>query len=501
MRGRMTSVCLTLAALLVCATPAFAQFDGAEPPPESLKVGFDTITADQANTWLSLLAGPKFEGRGTGQVGFTKAATWVAGKAAEFGLEPAGEGNTYFQFLPMTQMSVDADQSKLTGPGGLEIPVAGNMGFDRFTETPEIAGKVVFLTLKGEAPQLGEDIELRDKVVIYTADEAAARRASFMLGRQGPVAALQVTEDVPTNAPQLSRGGGRRGRGAASTGGKITKDAALKIVKAVGGEADWLDLSKTTEMVAAHPVDAEVKLEIRLREESAAAPNVVAWLPGSDPKVRDEFIVIGAHLDHLGMRGETMYPGADDNGSGSTAVLSIARAMCENPIKPKRSVLFMWFTGEEMGLLGSAHFTNNPTLPLEKMCCMFNIDMVGRDEEQQGETAEENRNTMHLIGSKRGDPALHEAIMEANKYVNFVFEYDQEDVFGRSDQANFYRKGSSVAFLFGGFHPDYHQPTDQPTKINYNKISSAARLYYVAIHLAAEHGKFASVDPNNPNNQ
>ncbi|MDA7978175.1 MAG: M28 family peptidase [Pirellulales bacterium] len=492
MQTRISAGLLVLAACVLCASPAFAQFEGASPITADLKTGFETITEEQAEDWLSLLAGPKFQGRGTGQTGYTKAAFWVAGKAAEFGLEPKGEGNTYFQYLPMTKRSVDPTQTTLTGPNGLVIEAKGNLGFDRTTDVPQVAGKVVFLTMKGNVRQMPEGIDLRDKFVIYTADRTAQRRASFVIGRAGPVAALQVTEGEPVYASQLVRGG-RRGRGGSSIGGTISRDAAVKLIEAVSGDTDWLDVEKA-EGTESHAVDAEVSLQLRVREESAGAPNVLAWLPGSDPELRDEFIIIGAHLDHLGMRGDTVYPGADDNGSGSTAILSIARAMTENPVKPKRSILFMWFTGEEIGLLGSAHFANNPTLPLENAVCMFNMDMIGRDEETENETAEENRKTLHLIGSKRGDPDLHETLMDANKFVNFEFEYDQESVFGRSDQASFYRKGLSVAFVFGGFHPDYHQPTDKPAKINYNKIASTARFFYVALHMAAEHGKYDRVD-------
>jgi hypothetical protein len=117
--------------------------------------------------------------------------------------------------------------------------------------------------------------------------------------------------------------------------------------------------------------------------------------------------------------------------------------------------------------------------------------MVGRNEEKEGERPEANVKTIHLIGSKQGDPDLHDVIMRANQHIGFEFEYDEESVFGRSDQANFYQKANtSVAFLFGGFHPDYHQPTDQPAKINFDKIASAARLYYLSIYFAAEHGPF-----------
>ena len=242
--------------------------------------------------------------------------------------------------------------------------------------------------------------------------------------------------------------------------------------------------------MVAKETELSIKIELRAREQPMAVPNVLAWLEGSDPELRHEYVVIGAHLDHLGTRGDAVYPGADDNGSGSTAILNIAKAMSLNPVKPKRSVLFMWFAAEEMGLLGSAHYVANPLLPLENMVCMLNIDMVGRNEEKGNETAEENEQTLHLVGSQKGDQTLHELILEANKHVNFTFEFDEEGVFGRSDQINFFRKGTSVAFLFGGFHPDYHRTSDEPSKINYRKIASAAKLFYISAFRAAEHGPF-----------
>ena len=148
----------------------------------------------------------------------------------------------------------------------------------------------------------------------------------------------------------------------------------------MGGDEKWFDLTAKDQKQVV-PIDKTAKIEIRIHEEETSYPNVCAWIEGSDPDLRNEYIVIGSHLDHLGKRGETIYFGADDNGSGSTAVLNIARAIALNPVKPKRSVLFIWFTGEEMGLLGSAFYCDHPLLPLDKMVCMFNIDMVGRNEE------------------------------------------------------------------------------------------------------------------------
>ncbi len=154
----------------------------------------------------------------------------------------------------------------------------------------------------------------------------------------------------------MNRDGGRRR--AASLSGTISREAALKLLTGLKGDEAWLkpteDVSKT------HVAEGEIKLELRYREEPAAVPNVLAWQAGSDPALRDEYLVIGAHLDHLGVSNGSVFPGADDNGSGSTALLNIARAISLNPVKPKRSILFMWFAAEEMGLVGSAHYVEHP---------------------------------------------------------------------------------------------------------------------------------------------
>jgi Zn-dependent M28 family amino/carboxypeptidase len=173
--------------------------------------------------------------------------------------------------------------------------------------------------------------------------------------------------------------------------------------------------------------------------------------------------------------------------------------MAANPIKPKRSVLFIWFTAEEVGLLGSRYYTENPMVPLENMTCMFNIDMVGRNEDQgAGDADADNEGHIHLVGSQRGETALHDLILTANQHLGFEFELDMESVWNRSDQVNFYNKGVPVAFMFGGFHPDYHQPSDKPAQINYLKIQSGARLFYLAVHAAANHGRFPMQPADKP---
>ncbi len=482
------------AAMLICGLasivwvhPTHAQYAEATPPPAELTEGFDSITPEQCEEWLNILAGPKFEGRGTGQVGYTKAAHWVAGKVAEFGLEPIGDNGTYFQMLPMQRRMPLIEECSLTGPNDFKIEAKGNLGFDRFSDQQEVSGEVIFVNFSGSNLAFAEGTTLRDKIVVYIADEQAATSAPTLVARQRPAAAIRVINSVPESISQLIRGGGRRR--ASSISGTIIESAAVKLAEAVGGDASWLAKPEKDGVVVHEPMQ-DISLRLRFREEQAAVPNVVAWLEGSDPLLKNEYVVVGSHLDHLGIQGGQVFPGADDNGSGSTAVLNIAKAFSVNSTRPKRSIMFIWFAAEEIGLVGSRHYANNSTKPTEDMTCMFNIDMVGRNEENANETAEENEGSIHLIGSKKGDNEIHDLVLKANESVGFRFEFDEEKVWNRSDQVNFYNKGVPVAFLFDGFHPDYHRPSDQPSKINFKKIASAAKLYYLAINFASDHGRF-----------
>ena len=486
-RRRVSFAALFFLSITLFALDVQAQFNGSVEPPSDFKAGFDAITDERVQEWLSILAGPVFEGRGSGQIGYTKAAHWVAGKTAEFGLDPVGDGGTFFQMLPMSRLWVEPTQSKLTGPNELSILFDKAIGLERFTNVSELSGGVAFVSLSGESPKLDESISLRDKIVFYTADEKAQGRASTLLARQKPMATFRIVGTEPKSGSQLLRDGGQQRT--ASLSGTISTAAVMTILKSLNGDPSWIKPIEGNS-IEVHFATGDLKLEFRYREEPTAIPNVLAWQPGSNPELRNEYVVIGAHLDHLGIQNGSLFPGADDNGSGSTALLSIAKAISTNPVKPKRSILFMWFAGEEIGLVGSAHYVDHPLLPLDKMVCMLNVDMVGRNEEKQGDAASDNETSIHLVGSKRGDQDLHEVIIKANQYVNFAFEYDEEGVFGRSDQANFFKKGTSVAFLFGGFHPDYHRPTDQVSKINYHKIASAAKLFYLTAYFAAEHGAF-----------
>jgi len=211
--------------------------------------------------------------------------------------------------------------------------------------------------------------------------------------------------------------------------------------------------------------------------------NVLGFIKGSEKP--DEILIISAHYDHVGMENGEIYNGADDDGSGSMAVLEIAEAFkkAENDgFRPKRSILFLHVTGEERGLLGSRYYTDTqPVFPLENTIADLNIDMIGRIDDEH----KDNPDYVYLIGSDKLSTDLHNLSEAVNKkYFNFKLDYtfnDENDpnrFYYRSDHYNFAKNGIPIIFYFNGVHDDYHRPTDTPDKIDYKLLSKRAQLIF-----------------------
>ena len=222
-----------------------------------------------------------------------------------------------------------------------------------------------------------------------------------------------------------------------------------------------------------------------------ASENVVAYIKGSEKP--DEILVISAHLDHIGISNEgQINNGADDDGSGTVAILEIAeafKAAVNDGHRPKRSILFLHVTGEELGLYGSKYYTDvNPIFPLENTIADLNIDMIGRIDPKH----KNDSNYIYLIGSDKLSTELHNISEAVNKeYINLKFDYtfnDENDpnrFYYRSDHYNFAKNNIPVIFYFNGTHADYHKPTDTPDKIEYDLLEKRARLiFYTAWELA-----------------
>ncbi|HUX05747.1 MAG TPA: M28 family peptidase [Acidobacteriota bacterium] len=220
--------------------------------------------------------------------------------------------------------------------------------------------------------------------------------------------------------------------------------------------------------------DAEFVLNIDVEKVSFDSPNVVAIVHGSDPQLRDEYITVGAHLDHIGVQNGKVFNGADDNASGCVAILEAAEAVAISP--PRRSVIFILYTAEEIGLYGSTYFVANTPVPLEQVVVNINLDMVGRsDSEPPG---------LLVIGSQEICGELKTLVIGTNeKRVNaeLNFTTDESDplnYFNRSDHINFHRNGIPVVFLSCGEHNDYHTPNDDVEKIDFKRLRSASLLTY-----------------------
>ena len=470
MRRLLAPLALGLAAL------ASAQYPGAQPPPADLKKGFDAIKVTDAQSILGYLAGPECQGRGTGQPGFQKAAEFVAKQFKAAGLKPLGDDDTYFQNATFYRPSiwdavVTVDGAKLDASAFSLNPAGAD--FDA------MAG--VVLVRGGTTDRLTDEQldALKGKIVVLVTP-AGRNALARQVARSDAKATLTVVDRLTTATPRATM---RRPLASNTRAtGQILRSTLIRFgapVDAFARESGFAVLSVSREIhVSAKGGVSEVKV-----------PNVVGEVEGSDPILKAEVVGVGGHLDHLGVNADgVVYPGADDDGSGSTAVMLIAKAVAANPVKPKRSVIFMTFFGEELGLLGSKFLTDHPPVPLDKMVAELQMDMVGRDSDgaQNGDVnrmdkREENIDTIRLVGSKRIATDLDRDIQDVNRYVGFRFKYDAEDVYTRSDHYNFAAKGVPIAFLFDGFHPDYHQPTDTIDKIDWTKLTNAAKLYYLTL--------------------
>ena len=216
--------------------------------------------------------------------------------------------------------------------------------------------------------------------------------------------------------------------------------------------------------------DVEVFFEAR----RTATSNVVAWLPGSDPKLRDEYVLIGSHHDHNPPREGRVLPGADDNASGAVGMLSLARALVAE--RPKRSVIFVWHTAEERGLVGAYYFVQHSPVPVEKISAVLNLDMISRNDP----------NAIYLIGSNRISSELDASLRQMNdRHVGMTLDYKYEDpgepnrFFFRSDHYPYIRYGIPAVWLFCGTTEDYHREGDVEEKADYAKMEKVVRLAYL----------------------
>ena len=246
--------------------------------------------------------------------------------------------------------------------------------------------------------------------------------------------------------------------------------------------------------------ESEATLEISVVRSRTLIRNVLAYVPGSDPDLKDEWVMVSAHFDHIGSHDGEIFNGADDDASGTVALLEMAEAFAAAHEKPRRSVLFAAWNAEERGLLGSWYYTVKPPFPLEKTVALFQMDMIGRNEEipdpgssrfrgLEKQSAAENTNSLHLLGYSRSQD-LQSLVTEQNERIglDLKLQYDQNPskMLQRSDNWPFLVNNVPALFFHTGLHPDYHRPTDTADKINYAKLEKVTRLIFLCTWEAAD---------------
>ena len=269
--------------------------------------------------------------------------------------------------------------------------------------------------------------------------------------------------------------------------------------------------SRTGETVAPVNLVQSVNVAITYGLETKYTQNVVAVFDGSDPKLKNEYVAVGAHYDHIGTAstpnkdGDFIFNGADDDGSGTVGLLGMAQALSSSPTRPKRSILFVWHAGEEKGLWGSDYFTTRPTVGIKQIIAQLNIDMIGRSRFQGDENPRDAKlsrpDEVFLIGSKMMSTDFGNLVSRVNqsyKKVQYNFQFDDPEdpnrFFYRSDHFNYARRGIPIAFWFDGEHVDYHGLGDEVSRIDFHKLCTIAQTVFVTAWEVANLPKAPVVD-------
>lgn len=437
------------------------------------------------------LAGPEFQGRATGEPGQRKAAAYIAARMKANGLRPlAGPGmggETPYHFpYALTRTRFDVSGSHLT-LGGIRLRLGE--GFLCAT-SGSAEGEAVFLGYGIQAPELGWDdlrgVDLRGRWAVLLSGrpggpfqdhpdhpatpDAAKAQAALQAGALG-VVFLHDPEDPALRASEarLRRlleepryALPERGTPPAPRGARVT--LLPEGARALGLEVAAL---RAAQGEASTPRSlGRLELQVAAQVEPAGASNVVGFIPGSDPALKEEVVILSAHHDHLGMAKGRLHPGADDDASGTAGILETGRLL--RKARPRRSVLILSVSGEEKGLWGSEVFTTRPPLPLARVVADLNLDMIGRGRPDE----------LHVTPA-RIPGAVTTLTAEARRLAErqgWALGSGAEPYWRRSDHFNFAKQGIPALFFFAGMHGDYHQPSDTPDKIDFRKVARVVRL-------------------------
>ena len=545
-RGCSAPVALLLAAVLA-AVPGPLAAQGPAP-------GRATIRAADLRRDVANLASDARRGRLAGTPENHAAAEFIRSRFERLGLTPP-DGDGFLQPFDLIEPALGpAGANTLTVHAPGQPPAAARLGGDfypeRYSARAAARGPVTFAGFGISAPALGHDdhagADVAGHVVLVLAHEpgeydpaspfdgaSLSEHARSVLkareaARRGAAALLVVT-DVHNHGGGEALAG-RMNRAWADAAGRPPRyelgawfdGAGIPAARIAPGLAARLlgetrrgfeRLAERAEEPAFAPIttNVEVALAVSVTERRITQHNVVGLLEGSDPELRDEWVIVGAHFDHEGAVGARVYAGADDNASGVAGVLARAAAgarAARDGVRPRRSILFAAWNAEERGLLGSWSYVEQPLAPLARTAAMLNLDMIGRDEEVPArgggrfrglpvQSAAANRNAVNVLGYSFSRD-LRDAAAAADSLgltVRFRYDDSRSNLVRRSDHWPFLARGVPALFIHTGLHPDYHTPGDRPDKLNYDKMARIVRwIHQLAWNLANADGRPA-LDP------
>ncbi len=470
-----------LLGLALAAGPLRAQTAG---PQERAAA---SITAADVAHHIGVIGDDSMLGRDTPSRGLDLTARYVAAQFRRYGLRPGGDGGDWFQRYPITRRRFEPARSRVVLTSGRTEAVAG---FDRSARY--VQGTVPGKPLTGATVLVGGRLDpgqvsrmpLRDRIVVYApaaGDQPSvpAIQVTRALRLAGPQAVLLISDlDSGTFARRIPQVMSPR----TAVDLRLATPVFLELSEAAVApalRAARVDLRATRADTA--PVFRELpalRARVELTDSVLAtltAPNTIGILEGSDPRLRQEYLVFSAHMDHIGVTpglADSVNNGADDDASGTTGVIELAKAFSRPGARPRRSIIFLTVSGEEKGLWGSRYFSEHPAVPVDRIVADLNIDMIGRNW----------RDTIVAIGKEHSD--LGTTLNRVNRahpelgMTAIDDRWPEERFYFRSDHYNFARKGVPILFFFNGVHPDYHRPSDSPDKIDAEKESRILRLLY-----------------------
>ena len=525
--------------VLLCFV-AHAVLAQAEPKPAEIRpidtLGFssglkwaETITAAELRKHAFVLASDSLQGRETGTEGQEKAANYLSREMAKLELPRIGNGSSYQQRIAFEKSRWDKVRLSIAGKSYNHL--RDFYGFPNEANDFEAeVSEVIFLGYGIDTDEYSDYKnagDLQGKVVVILAGEPFGKKGISQ------VTGTADTSDWSTELSLKRAAAGQRGvevlmvvepniqREIAQVRSKIVDNnqkladpdkapnSSLPSVLHISPKLFRDLIGKNTKPVVkarkrmakngvSKPTELNPMLDLKIKPLNMflSGSNILGYIRGSDPALADELVVLSAHYDHLGKRNNDIFNGADDNASGTSTVLEIAQAMAAAAAKgegPRRSVLTLFVSGEEKGLLGSEFYAANPIFPIENTIADINIDMIGRYDEAHADSSA----YIYVIGAGRISPDLDAVTRGMNEQytkIDLDYTFDAEDdpnrFYYRSDHYNFAKNGVPSVFFFSGVHEDYHRTTDTPDKLDYNKMELVGRhAFLIAWNLANRDGE------------